>query len=248
MLYGIYAVITNKKIVRTEEEVQKANYEELQLQFKEIFDNKTHNNSSHEIEGIDYNNLIGLLHELKGSKPGKYDIDVKIPQINIDSENAKKINESIEKTYVPKIVEVGTESEVLSIYSVNYVAYINNNILSLVIKSTLKSGSNPQKIMIQTVSLNLETDEILTIEDAIAVKNISKEEVQKKINEEITKVAKEKESIAGEGFNVYRRNSEDEMYKIENTSNFFLGQDGHLYIVYAYGNKSFTAEMDVVIF
>ena len=39
-----------------------------------------------------------------------------------------------------------------------------------------------------------------------------------------------------------------EIYKIENTQNFFLTQDGYVYIVYAYGNNDYTNEMDIIIF
>ena len=38
------------------------------------------------------------------------------------------------------------------------------------------------------------------------------------------------------------------VYKIENTENFFLTQDGYVYLVYAYGNNDYTNEMDIIIF
>lgn len=40
----------------------------------------------------------------------------------------------------------------------------------------------------------------------------------------------------------------DKIYKIENTSTFFLDKDNYLYIIYAYGNNNFTSEMDIIIF
>ena len=39
-----------------------------------------------------------------------------------------------------------------------------------------------------------------------------------------------------------------DIYKIDNTSTFFLTQDGYVYIVYAYGNNDYTTEMDLIIF
>ena len=39
----------------------------------------------------------------------------------------------------------------------------------------------------------------------------------------------------------------DDIYKIENTKNFFLGKNKTLYLIYAYGNKNYTSEMDIVV-
>ena len=49
------------------------------------------------------------------------------------------------------------------------------------------------------------------------------------------------------GFLRYQRNPDDDMYSINNVSEFFLGADNALYIVYAYGNQNHTSEMDIVI-
>ena len=38
------------------------------------------------------------------------------------------------------------------------------------------------------------------------------------------------------------------MYKVENTPDFFIGKDNHLYLVYAYGNNNYTSEVDLLIF
>ena len=35
--------------------------------------------------------------------------------------------------------------------------------------------------------------------------------------------------------------------ELENTSTFYLGEDGNLYIIYAYGNNEFTNEMDIIV-
>ena len=52
----------------------------------------------------------------------------------------------------------------------------------------------------------------------------------------------------------YYKNSEGPDYlpigiiSVENAKEFFIGENGYLYVVYAYGNESFTSETDVVIF
>ena len=37
------------------------------------------------------------------------------------------------------------------------------------------------------------------------------------------------------------------MYKLENTNNYIIGENGLLYIIYAYGNNNYTSEVDIVI-
>ena len=54
--------------------------------------------------------------------------------------------------------------------------------------------------------------------------------------------------IASEYGNLYERNVNGDEYKIENSKEYFLTQDGYVYVVYAYGNKDYTNEMDIVIF
>ena len=88
----------------------------------------------------------------------------------------------------------------------------------------------------------------MTIEDIIQSKNLDKEKMQKQITEEITKLSKQNASFANQGYNVYVRNPNDDMYKLENTPNFFLGKNKTLYLVYAYGNNDYTSETDLIIF
>ena len=54
--------------------------------------------------------------------------------------------------------------------------------------------------------------------------------------------------IAAEYGTLYERDLSSDIYKVENTQNFFLTQDGNIYIVYAYGNNDYTNEMDIIIF
>ena len=47
---------------------------------------------------------------------------------------------------------------------------------------------------------------------------------------------------------LHERDLENPIYQVDNTTTFFLTQDGYVYIVYAYGNYDYTNEMDVIIF
>ena len=48
------------------------------------------------------------------------------------------------------------------------------------------------------------------------------------------------------GYNIFERNSKSDIYKIENSKQFFI-YENNLYIIYAYGNDLLTSEMDIVI-
>ncbi len=46
----------------------------------------------------------------------------------------------------------------------------------------------------------------------------------------------------------YIRDTSSDIYKLENTTNFILGENNYLYVIYPYGNSNYTDEMDVVVF
>lgn len=50
------------------------------------------------------------------------------------------------------------------------------------------------------------------------------------------------------GYNVYIRDLSNNIYELSNTTNFILGANNNLYIIYPYGNSNFTDAMDVVVF
>ena len=66
------------------------------------------------------------------------------------------------------------------------------------------------------------------------------------IENTIKRASEDAEQMAQSGYQVYQRNPEDEMYKIENIQTFIEGPDGELYIIFAYGNNNYTSEMDVI--
>ena len=47
---------------------------------------------------------------------------------------------------------------------------------------------------------------------------------------------------------LFERDYTNDIYKVENTTEFFLGKDNFLYLIYAYGNDNYTSELDLVIF
>lgn len=247
---GIYAQITNSKITKTEEEKQQANYEDLKNNFDSIFTNTINKEGSAKIENsnINYDDIIETKYKVNEKKETKYNIVAEIPLFKKETETTKKINQEIFNTFGKKVVDIVKNNKTYTVYNLGYVGYINDNILSLVIKCTLKEGTTAQRTIIQTYNYNINEDKLMTIEDIIQSKNLDKEKMQKQITEEITKLSKQNASFANQGYNVYVRNPNDDMYKLENTPNFFLGKNKTLYLVYAYGNNDYTSETDLIIF
>lgn len=247
---GIYAQITNTKINKTAEEKREANYEDLKNNFDSIFTNTINKDGAAQVANanINYDEIIGTKYDINEKKETKYSIVAKIPLFKKETETTKKVNQEIFNTFGGKIVDIITNNKAYTIYNMGYVVYINDNIMSLVIKCTLKEGTNPQRTIIQTYNYNLDEDKLVSIDELIQKRNLDKEQMQKQITDEITKVSEQNTSIINQGYNVYKRNPNDDIYKVENTPNFFLGKNKTLYLVYAYGNNDYTSETDLVIF
>lgn len=247
---GIYAQVTNSKITKTKEERIEANYEDLKNNFDTIFTNTVNKEGAVNVENanVNYDELIETKYDVNEKKETKYSIVAKIPLFKKETETTKKINQEIFNTFGGKIVDIITNSNTDTIYNLGYVGYINDNILSLVIKCTLKEGTKAQRTIIQTYNYNIDKDRIVTLDEIMQKRNLDKEKVQNQITQEITKLSKQNASFANQGYNVYVRNPNDDIYKVENTPNFFLGKNKTLYLVYAYGNNDYTSETDLVIF
>ena len=135
-----------------------------------------------------------------------------------------------------------------TVYTVEYMSYINTNIMSLVIKSTLKEGNNPQRVIIQTYNYNLSTNEEITFAQMLEIKGLQESTLKKTISEKIQKANTEAMKLKNLGYNVYVRDLSSDIYEPKNITNFMLGADNNLYIIYPYGNNNFTDEMDVIVF
>lgn len=180
-----------------------------------------------------------------------YEINIHIPVVNINSEVASSFNKITQEIFANKANEVLKKTDTTSktIYSIDYVAYVNNNILSLVIRSTLKEAESAQRVIIQTYNYNLQTNTSVTLNDAISLKSLNEKDVENKIQSTIKEADDQTKAILSMGYsNIYTRDLNSDMYKIANSKTFFLGENGKLYIIYAYGNQNFTSEMDIVLF
>ncbi len=177
---------------------------------------------------------------------GNYELNVNIPYINIDNNIIKQYNDEIENIFEEKAKSILETQNQNYIYTVEYQAYIENNIFSLIIRSNLKQGSNAQQLIIQTYNFDLINKKEITLNDEIEILGLNKEEVQKQIRNEIKEEQEKAEDLKNLGYDIYSRDSESDFYSIDNSNIFFLHEQ-NLYIIYPYGNDALTSEMDLVI-
>lgn len=229
-------------------DTEEIEYNKKIKEFDNIFKNQLENHSDNiEVKKQEEDkDIIYTYYQNNDKKDGKYNLNLNIPYINIESRLVDKYNEEIKNTFEEKANNVIDTSNTNAIYSVQYQATIENDILSLIIYSNLKEASSAQRVIIQTYNYDLKNDSEITLEVALKNKNLNQEEVQKKINEEVSKEQQQKNDLKNLGYDIYQRNVEDEMYKIENTTEFFI-KDNNIYIIYAYGNENLTSEKDLII-
>ena len=226
-------------------------YEALKGNFFNIFTNDVEivENYTGKYKKIKENDDIVLLAYNTQETKDNYYLDIKIPYFNINESLPKQINQEIKTTFKDKSESIlSSDSENYINYDVNYKAYINNDIISLIIMSDLKEGSNSQRRILQTFNYNLKENREVEIDEIINNKGININEANDKIKEEINASQEQNIRLSEAGYDIKVRDANSAEYKIENAEEFFIGQNGYLYVVYPYGNNEFTSEMDVVIF
>ncbi len=246
-----YARIDFKRLIGIEVESEFGQKSEEQIELLETKFDQIFNNS--EIDGNEQNNkkeetdkpLIYTIVEKKENKTNSYDVDVHIPYININNEIAKQYNEEI-KDFIKKTNNVLDSQNSNIIYTVEYVANIQNDILSVMIRSNLKEGSSAQRVIIQTYNYDLRNNKKISLEEVLKIYNLDINDTQTKIKNKINIEENKVQDLKELGYNIFNRNIDDDRYKIENTDIFYL-TNNTLYIIYAYGNEAHTSEVDLVI-
>ena len=198
-----------------------------------------------EIEEICNEKIIYTSYK-KEEKTDKYEINVNLPCINIKNKTVQNFNEEISNTFEAKAEEILKSTDKNFIYTVKYEANIENDILSLILYSDLKQGTSAQRVIIQTFNFNLENNKELTLEDVLKIYDLNKNEVQNKIDQDIQEEQKKSEDLIELGYNVFSRDVDSEIYKVENIKENFI-YNNNIYIIFAYGNEGITSEMDLVI-
>lgn len=218
--------------------------------FDDLFQNTFENtNTSENAEKITVDkDYVYTEYEKQEINSGNYEIDVNIPTININSEEVKSYNEEIKQIFQAKSESILNGGADRSIYSVDYEAYLNNNILSVVIRSTLKEGSNPQRLIVQTYCYDIKEMKKVEFQDIMKTKNLDTATVQDKITRQMQGKQSEAKALQDLGYPAYIRDLRSERYDVENISNFFMDDNNNVYVIYAYGNSENTDVIDIIIF
>lgn len=218
--------------------------------FNNIFENKVNylENNSYKIIKIEEDKeIVYLGYQNNEKKVNDYELDINIPYININDETIDEFNKQIKEIFENKARNVLNSKNNNVIYTVDYSAYVSNNILSLVVRSTLKEGANPQRDIVQTYNYDLINQRKCTIDTMLDLKGITKKEASQKIKDEIKTVQERVDELAKLGYTVYQRDYTSDTYNINNVTEYFMGDNNALYIIYAYGNENHTSEMDIVV-
>ena len=222
--------------------------QDVNQSFLDLFTNEFYSNyDESKVTKIDNSkDLVYTFYSENQTVDGKYSMNINIPVINIQSDVVTELNNLTQSIFVDKINAILAGNGVYTIYNLDYISYVNNNILSLAIKATIKEGDNSQRVIVQTYNYNLETDEKVTLKDIIDDRDIDENVAQNRIKTVVQNASNDANKMAESGYIVYQRDVNDDMYKIENVSNFIEGPNGELYIIFAYGNNNYTSEMDII--
>ncbi len=238
----IFGVSQIKSKTEEEEQTLKANFDNLFLNSLEITGDINADIKKQD-ESKDY---VVTTYEKKETVSGKYEMSVFIPYINIDNETINQYNNEIKEIFQDKAESILETEGQNVLYTVDYQGYIENNILTVIIKSSLKQGASAQQLIVQTYNYDLLNNKEITLNDEIDMLALNKTAVQNKIRSEIKAEQDKAEALQELGYEIYNRDSESDYYSIDN-SNIFFVHDQNLYIIYPYGNDALTSEMDIVI-
>lgn len=247
----VIQVVENKKAVKSSlPTLTESQINQHKNEFYNIFENKVNyaDNNSYKITKVESKEeIVYVGYESHEKKIGDVELDVNIPYININNDKVEEFNTQIKDTFEKKAKSILNSQNDNVIYTVKYSGYVSNNILSLIIRSTLKEGTSPQRDIIQTYNYDLENKKEYTIDDMLQAKGITKKEANQKIKDEIKSTQQKAEELQKLGYSTYTRDYTSDMYSINNVTEYFMGKDNALYIIYAYGNENNTNEMDIVI-
>ena len=218
----------------------------LETEFDQIFTNSLTNteNQGDNKKKDNSKDLVYVDLEKKETKLNSYDLEVHIPRINIDSPVVDKYNQDIQ-SFIDKTNEVLESENQNIIYTVDYVANVQDGILSLMIKSNLKEGSNAQRVIVETYNYDLRNNKEISLEEVLAIEYLDKNDVQNRIDAKIAQEQRQVEDLKDLGYNIYNRDTSSEQYKVENSKYFYL-TDNVLYIIYPYGNENYTSEIKCI--
>lgn len=225
-------------------------YSDLKANFNNIFTNELHVNSENiNVDKIDTTRAVVYTgYTVQNDDENYYHVDLQIPILNINNDVAKQINGEIKELFLDEANKIMRSTTGFTNYQVNYVAYVNNGAISIAIKTVQKSENTAETVTVATYNYSIPDKKEISLKELIKLKETSIEDVQRSIDYTIQIAANNAAEIAKQYGSSFTRNPNDSMYKIDNIKNYFLTDDGYVYIIFAYGENLDTNEIDIVIF
>ena len=201
----------------TENVVPEPTQEEIKSSFNDLFTN-TINLGEYDTTGIQKQNgeeeIVYTVFE-RAETTENYDININIPMINIKNELANSLNQITQADFVNKANDIisNVNSDIMTLYNVDYVAFVNSDILSVVIRSTLKEGNSAQRIIVRTYNYNLDTNTQVSLNELITLKRLNRDDVNNKIIEVCTEANQNAQTLQNMGYNeIFMRDLTSDIY------------------------------------
>ena len=122
-------------VANAKEEEEK---DKLASSFDTIFTNQLIGQTEIGVSKIDESQaLVYTSEDVVENSEGLYNINAQIPVININNDTAKSMNDDIAKTFSDEIAKIKGSTELYTVYTVDYISYVNGDLLSLAIKALL---------------------------------------------------------------------------------------------------------------
>ena len=114
----------------------------------------------------------------------KQDLYNEIPYVNIDSDDARLVNETVQN-YADSFLE--NENNLLV-----YNSQVNGKVLSIVLRMTEYSDdSSYPEVVFHTYNFNLDTQKLMNDDEVLSFFDVTKEDVEKKVEEQFKKYYEE---------------------------------------------------------
>lgn len=225
-------------------------YAAMKASFDTLFTNDLRTNVEEiKISKIDTTqSAVYSYYKIKNEDENYYNVDVKIPAFNINTEAAKDLNGQITERFYNRANTIMRQASGFTNYTVDYAAFVNNGVVSIVIREKIKEEGKAETVRIATYNYSIPEKKAIDLADLIRLKETSESAVQTAIDTAIKTAADNAEALAQEFGTSLKRNPDDKMYKVANADTYFLTDEGYVYIVYDYGEKQNTNEIDIVIF
>ena len=128
--------------------------------------------------------------------------DIKVPFINIDSEDANEANEELKKLFdqAVKLFEEELDGDQASYVLVSYEKVVNDEYLSVLVKTEVGGEEEIPNSVYYTYNFDMNTGNKLTYDEVYDIVGISEDEIEEKAEEAITEEFKYRFKGLAEGY------------------------------------------------